>query len=160
MTTHTNIIIVLAIFNLLVISTGIIFCNVESNNKTNNLKDLDKDKNHPWKGAAPILIIILVIISNSKEYIYFIRQSNTEIIYRIEAALWIKKYFIEFSIGEYSLDVIIGRNLSILSSSLTHIIILELLLTAINNLVINVNLNLIRGLKIIILIRNLISSHY
>jgi len=133
---------------------------VESNNKTNNLRDLDKDKNHPWKGAAPILIIILIIINTSNEYTYFIKQSNTEIIYKIEAALWIKKYFIEFSIGEYSLDVMIGRNLNILSSNLTHIIILELLLTAISSLVINVSLNLNKGLKIIILIRNLISSHY
>lgn len=133
---------------------------MESNNKTNNLRDLDKDKNHPWKGAAPILIIILIIINTSNEYTYFIKQSNTEIIYKIEAALWIKKYFIEFSIGEYSLDVMIGRNLNILSSNLTHIIILELLLTAISSLVINVSLNLNKGLKIIILIRNLISSHY
>ena len=133
---------------------------MESNNKTNNLRDLDKDKNHPWKGAAPILIIILIIINTSNKYTYFIKQSNTEIIYKIEAALWIKKYFIEFSIGEYSLDVMIGRNLNILSSNLTHIIILELLLTAISSLVINVSLNLNKGLKIIILIRNLISSHY
>ena len=133
---------------------------MESNNKTNNLRDLDKDRNHPWKGAAPILIIILIIINTSNEYTYFIKQSNTEIIYKIEAALWIKKYFIEFSIGEYSLDVMIGRNLNILSSNLTHIIILELLLTAISSLVINVSLNLNKGLKIIILIRNLISSHY
>lgn len=133
---------------------------MESNNKTNNLRDLDKDKNHPWKGAAPILIIMLIIINTSNEYTYFIKQSNTEIIYKIEAALWIKKYFIEFSIGEYSLDVMIGRNLNILSSNLTHIIILELLLTAISSLVINVSLNLNKGLKIIILIRNLISSHY
>lgn len=137
-----------------------IFCTVESNSKTNNLRDLDKDKNHPWKGAAPILIIILTIINTSNKYTYFIKQSNTEIIYKIEAALWIKKYFIEFSIGEYSLDVMIGRNLNMLSSNLTHIMILELLLTAINNLVINVSLNLNKGLKIIILIRNLISSHY
>jgi len=106
------------------------------------------------------LIIILIIINTSNEYTYFIKQSNTEIIYKIEAALWIKKYFIEFSIGEYSLDVMIGRNLNILSSNLTHIIILELLLTAISSLVINVSLNLNKGLKIIILIRNLISSHY
>ena len=148
------------IFSILVTNTGIIFCNVESNNKTNNLRDLDKDKNHPWKGAAPILIIMLIIINTSNEYTYFIKQSNTEIIYKIEAALWIKKYFIEFSIGEYSLDVMIGRNLNILSSNLTHIIILELLLTAISSLVINVSLNLNKGLKIIILIRNLISSHY
>ena len=137
-----------------------IFCTVESNSKTNSLRDLDKDKNHPWKGAAPILIIILTIINTSNKYTYFIKQSNTEIIYKIEAALWIKKYFIEFSIGEYSLDVMIGRNLNMLSSNLTHIMILELLLTAINNLVINVSLNLNKGLKIIILIRNLISSHY
>jgi hypothetical protein len=32
----------------------------------NNLKDLDKDKNQPWKGAAPNLIIILNIIIISK----------------------------------------------------------------------------------------------
>ena len=44
----------------------------------------------------------------------------------IEAILWIKKYFIEFSIGEYSLDIIIGKNLNILISNLSHIINLEL----------------------------------
>ena len=78
----------------------------------------------------------------------------------IEATLWIKKYFIEFSIGEYSLDVIIGRNLNILSSRLTHIIIVELLLKAIKTLIANISLNLNNGLKIIILIRNFISSYY
>ena len=70
----------------------------------------------------------------------------------IEAILWIKKYFIEFSIGEYSLDVIIGRNLNIFNSNLTHIIIAEFLLIEINNLTIKINLNINKGLKIIILI--------
>ena len=78
----------------------------------------------------------------------------------IEAILWIKKYFIEFSIGEYSLDIIIGKNLNILNSNLTHIIIVEFLLIAIKSLISNTNLNLNKGLKIIILIRNNFSSHY
>lgn len=73
----------------------------------------------------------------------------------IEAILWIKKYFIEFSIGEYSLDIIIGKNLNILNSNLTHIIIVEFLLIAIKSLISNTNLNLNKGLKIIILIRNI-----
>ena len=76
--------------------------------------------------------------------------------YIIEANLWIKKYFIEFSIGEYSLDVIKGRNLNIFNSNLAHIIILELLLIAMAKLIISISLNLNRGLKIIILIRNYI----
>ena len=62
--------------------------------------------------------------------------------------------------GEYSLDVIIGRNLNMFNSNLTHIIMVEFLLIAINNLVTKINLNINKGLKIIILIRNLISSHY
>ena len=56
--------------------------------------------------------------------------------------------------GEYSLDVIIGRNLNMFNSNLTHIIMVEFLLIAINNLVIKINLNTNKGLKIIILIRN------
>ena len=43
-----------------------------------------------------------------------------------------------------------------LNSNLTHIIIVELLLIAINNLKANTNLNINKGLKIIILIRNYI----
>ena len=58
--------------------------------------------------------------------------------------------------GEYSLDVIIGRNLNMLSSNLTHIIIEEFLLMAIKSLIINTILNINKGLKIIILIRNCI----
>jgi len=56
--------------------------------------------------------------------------------------------------GEYSLDVIIGRNLNMFNSNLTHIIMVEFLLIAINNLIIKMNLNDNKGLKIIILIRN------
>ena len=56
--------------------------------------------------------------------------------------------------GEYSLDVIIGRNLNMFNSNLTHIIMVEFLLMAINNLVTKINLNINKGLKIIILIRN------
>ena len=56
--------------------------------------------------------------------------------------------------GEYSLDVIIGRNLNMFNSNLTHIIMVEFLLIAINNLVTKINLNINKGLKIIILIRN------
>ena len=58
--------------------------------------------------------------------------------------------------GEYSLDVIIGRNLNMLSSNLTHIIIVEFLLMAIKSLIISTILNINKGLKIIILIRNCI----
>jgi len=43
-----------------------------------------------------------------------------------DANLWIKKYFIEFSISIFSLVEIIGKNLSIFNSSLIHIIKLEL----------------------------------
>ena len=43
-----------------------------------------------------------------------------------DANLWIKKYFIEFSISILSLVEIIGKNLSIFNSSLIHIIKLEL----------------------------------
>ena len=56
--------------------------------------------------------------------------------------------------GEYSLDVIIGRNLNMFNSNLTHIIMVEFLLIAINNLINKVNLNINKGLKIIILIKN------
>jgi len=43
-----------------------------------------------------------------------------------DANLWIKKYFIEFSISIFFLVEIIGKNLSIFNSSLIHIIKLEL----------------------------------
>jgi len=43
-----------------------------------------------------------------------------------DANLWIKKYFIEFSISIFSLVEIMGKNLSIFNSSLIHIIKLEL----------------------------------
>ena len=132
---------------------GIIFWTVEISIKINKLSVLERDKNHLWKGAAPNLIIILVNINISITKLYFIKHNKTQIIYKIEAILWIIKYFIEFSIGEYSLDIIIGRNLSIFNSSLTHIIILESLLIEINNLIIKTNLNSNKGLKIIILIR-------
>jgi len=42
-----------------------------------------------------------------------------------EAHLWIKKYFIEFSISICSLDEIIGKNLIIFNSSNIHIKKLE-----------------------------------
>jgi hypothetical protein len=45
---------------------GIIFCTVEINIRTNSLKDLARDRNHPWNGAAPNLIIILIAINNSR----------------------------------------------------------------------------------------------
>ena len=43
-----------------------------------------------------------------------------------DANLWIKKYFIEFSISIFSLVEIMGKNLSIFNSSLIHIMKLEL----------------------------------
>ena len=39
----------------------------------------------------------------------------------IEAHLWIKKYFIEFSISIYSFEEIIGKNLNIFNSNNIHI---------------------------------------
>ena len=80
MITQTNIIILLNKFRLLTIKTGIIFWTVEINNKTKSLTDFERDKNHPWKGAAPSLIIILIIMKVSKIKLYFIKQIKTQII--------------------------------------------------------------------------------
>lgn len=61
-------------------------------------------------------------------YLYLYALIIVVIINRIEAKLWTKKYFIVFSKGAASLDDIMGRNLSILTSRDTHIIKLEFLL--------------------------------
>jgi hypothetical protein len=71
----------------------------------------------------------------------------------IDPILWIKKYFIEFSRGEISIDIKIGKKLSIFISSETHNINLVPLLMANKILNNKNNLNIIRGHKIIILIR-------
>jgi hypothetical protein len=79
---------------------------------------------------------------------------NTDIIKIIEANLWIRKYFIEFSNGETSLDIIIGRNLNMFISRDTHIIRDDILLND-NKILKNKNsLNITRGHKIIIFTRN------
>ena len=49
----------------------------------------------------------------------------------IEAQLWIKKYFIEFSISICSFEEIIGKNLIIFNSNNIHIKKLEFILNEI-----------------------------
>jgi len=39
----------------------------------------------------------------------------------IEAHLWMRKYFIEFSISTFSFEDIMGKNLNIFNSNLIHI---------------------------------------
>lgn len=46
----------------------------------------------------------------------------------IDAQLWIKKYFIEFSNSSSIFDEMMGKKLNILSSSLNHIRKFELML--------------------------------
>jgi hypothetical protein len=59
---------------------GIIFWTVEINNRTNSLKDFERDRNQPWKGAAPNLIIILIDINISRIKLYFIKHNKTQVI--------------------------------------------------------------------------------
>ena len=86
--------------------------------------------NHEWNGLTPNLINILIIIKIFKVLIIISKKKNLNKNIT-DANLWIKKYFIEFSISIFSLVEIIGKNLSILISKLIHIINLELNLIAI-----------------------------
>jgi len=149
-----NVITILVILKELRTIIGIIFWTVDNNNSTNRVNDLESLKNHPWNGAAPNLIIILATPTVSNIKFVFIIDTRIVEINKIDAILWTKKYFIELSIGEYSLEVINGKNLNIFNSKLSHIITLELLLIATNSLIKRINLNPSRGEKIIILIRN------
>ena len=81
--------------------------------------------NHEWNGLIPNLINILIIIKIFKVLIIISKKKNLNKNIT-DANLWIKKYFIEFSISIFSLVEIIGKNLSIFNSSLIHIIKLEL----------------------------------
>jgi len=81
--------------------------------------------NHEWNGLTPNLINILIIIKIFKVLIIISKKKNLNKNIT-DANLWIKKYFIEFSISIFSLVEIIGKNLSIFNSSLIHIIKLEL----------------------------------
>ena len=81
--------------------------------------------NHEWNGLTPNLINILIIIKIFKVLIIISKKKNLNKNIT-DANLWIKKYFIEFSISMFSLVEIIGKNLSIFNSSLIHIIKLEL----------------------------------
>jgi hypothetical protein len=88
--------------------------------------------NHPWKGAAPSFNISLktpiknMAWSRTIDRIVPIRK-------RIDAHLWMRKYFIVFSRARPDSDDITGRNMSIFSSRHTHIIKGEELLVAISS---------------------------
>ena len=112
----------------LIITKGINFCNVDSKNKLCRLVIFIIIINQEWKGAIPNFKAIERINTLSILYLYLNILTIVTVINIIEAKLWTKKYFIVFSKGDRSLDDIIGRKLSMLTSRDTHIINLELLL--------------------------------
>ena len=132
---------------------GINFCRVDNTNIVFNLIVLEIEKNHPWKGAPPSLIIIDKLVIKLIKKLKFIINKIEDKINKIEAILWIKKYFILFSIGLISMDDIIGKNLKIFNSKESHNKNIEFLLILSINLKIKQIKNNIKGLKIIILIR-------
>ena len=73
----------------------------------------------------------ILIISNKFIELKKYEEKKNLIKKIIDAQLWIKKYLTEFSNSIFRPDEIIGRNLNILISKLTHIIKLELKLNAI-----------------------------
>ena len=107
------------------ITKGINFWTDDSINKI--FKDLvfKIEINHEWNGLTPNLTNILIIIKTFKVLSIISKKKNLNK-NMTDANLWIKKYFIEFSISIFSLVEIMGKNLSIFNSSLIHIIKLEL----------------------------------
>ena len=103
---------------------GIIFWIVDRIIKINNDLVFKIEINQIWKGATPSFIKILKIIII---YILFKNRFKKKNLLKkiIEAHLWIKKYFIEFSISMCSFEEIIGKKLIIFNSNNIHIRKLE-----------------------------------
>lgn len=110
----------------LIIIRGIIFWTEERRIKIYKELVFKIEINHTWKGATPNFINILIII---RIYILFIYVKKKNLRRKIiEAQLWTKKYFIEFSNSIDNLDEMIGKNLNIFNSRLIHIKKFELIL--------------------------------
>ena len=106
---------------------GIIFCAVLINSSTHRSQVFKIEINHECRGAAPNLRRTLIrdkyIISDQS-----IKDKKLPIRNIVDAHLCTKKYFIGFSSKLIFLLAIIGRNLNILNSRLTHNMKIELLL--------------------------------
>ena len=109
---------------------GIIFWILDRMIKINKDLVFKIEMNQIWKGVTPNFIKILKIINI---YILFKNKFNKKnLIKKItEAHLWIKKYFIEFSISICSFEEIIGKNLIIFNSNNIHMRKLEFTLSEI-----------------------------
>ena len=109
---------------------GIIFWIVDRIIKINNDLVFKIEINQIWKGATPSFIKILKIITI---YILFKNKFKKKNLLKkiIEAHLWIKKYFIEFSISMCSFEEMIGKKLIIFNSNNIHIKKLEFTLNEI-----------------------------
>jgi len=83
----------------------------------------------------------------------FIIKKTEDMINKMDAILWIKKYFILFSIGLTSMEDIIGKNLKIFNSKENHSKNMEFLLILSIKLKVRQLKNKSKGLNIIISIR-------
>ena len=112
----------------LIITKGMNFCSVDNKNTLYKLVIFIIIINQEWKGAIPNFKTIARVNTISILYLYLYILIIVVVINKMEAKLWTRKYFIVFSKGARSLEDIIGRKLSILTSRDIHIIKLELLL--------------------------------
>jgi len=106
---------------------GINFWIVDKKIRMNKELDFKIEINQIWNGTIPNFIKILKIIKILKLFNNILEKKNL-IKKIIEAHLWIRKYFIEFSISIFSLYEKIGKNLNMFNSRLNHIKNLELTL--------------------------------
>jgi len=97
---------------------------VDKKIKINKELDFRIEINQIWNGTIPNFIKILKIINILKLFKNINIKKNL-IRKIIDAHLWIKKYFIEFSISIFSLYEKTGKNLNIFNSNLSHIKNLE-----------------------------------
>jgi len=103
-----------------IIIKGIIFWKVDKINKVFSELVFKIEINHEWNGLIPNFINSLKFIK-IKKLLLTIKKKKNLIKKVIEAHLWMRKYFIEFSISTFSFEDIIGKNLNIFNSNLIHI---------------------------------------
>ena len=107
-------------FVLNIMIKGIIFWRVDKINKVFNELVFKIEINHEWNGLIPNFINSLKFIKMKKLLLTTKKKKNL-IKKVIEAHLWMRKYFIEFSISTFSFEDIMGKNLNIFNSNLIHI---------------------------------------
>jgi len=107
-----------------IIIKGIIFWIVDKINRVFNELVFKIEINQEWNGLIPNFMNSLKFIKIKK--LLLIMKKKKNLIKKItDAHLWMRKYFIEFSISIFSFDDITGKNLNIFNSKLIHISKLE-----------------------------------